>query len=143
VGQAVTVEVSSNDQTSRPERIQLFPPDETSPVPLNLSPEATDVTITDVARSGVYWIRGLDAGSGFSANLSDAATALERIELGDLDQIFGPDQYDLATDREGIEVAENKASQRVSLHSPAILFVLIVFLLEQVLGNRFYGRQGA
>ena len=141
VGQAVTVEVSSNDQSSRPERIQLFPPDEASPVPLNLSPEATNVTITDVARSGVHWIRGLDTGSGFSANLPDAATARERIELSDLDQIFGPDQYVLATDRKGIEVAENKASQRVSLHSPAILFVLIVFLLEQVLGNRFYGRQ--
>jgi hypothetical protein len=55
-----------------------------------------------------------------------------------LDQIFGPERYNLATDREGIEFAENKATQRVSLHSPAILFALAIFLLEQILGNRFY-----
>ena len=45
-------------------------------------------------------------------------------------------------DREGIEFAENKATQRVSLHSPAVLLVLAVFLLEQILGNRFYRSPG-
>ena len=66
--------------------------------------------------------------------------ATDRIDKAQLDQIFAPGQYSLATDRQGIEFAENKATQRVSLRSPAILLALIVFLLEQVLGNRFYRR---
>ncbi|MGI9443075.1 MAG: hypothetical protein ACR2N1_11455, partial [Rubripirellula sp.] len=89
-------------------------------------------------RSGIYWIRGLEPGSGFSTNLPDSALSLQRVGEDQLDQIFGPERYNLATDREGIEFAENKATQRVSLHSPAILFALAIFLLEQILGNRFY-----
>ena len=63
---------------------------------------------------------------------------MNRIGTDQLDQIFGPERYDLVADREGIEFAENKATQRVSLHSPAILVALAIFLLEQILGNRFY-----
>ena len=86
----------------------------------------------------VDWIRGLEPGSGFSTNLPASAISLKRVGEDQLDQIFGPEQYNLVTDRDGIEFAENKATQRVSLHSPAILFALAIFLLEQILGNRFY-----
>ena len=68
---------------------------------------------------------------------------MERIDTPQLDQIFAPGQYSLVTDREGIEFAENKATQRISLHSPAILLALVVFLLEQILSNRFYRRRAA
>ena len=140
-------EGNDSDQPNQPEpsnedvrakRIQLFPPGDTSPVPLNIPADANSVTVQDVSRSGVYWIRGLDPGLGFSANMPSDAIDLNRIDLGQLDQIFGPDQYRLATSREEIEFAENQSSQRVSLHSPAMLLALVIFLLEQVLGNRFY-----
>lgn len=140
VGQPVTLGLPSTDPGARPDRIQLFPPGDTAPVPLNVAPDATQLTVTDVPRSGVYWLRGLPEGTGFSANLPESSTRLERIDPGQLDQVFGPDRYAIVTDREGIEFAETRASKRVSLHSPAILLVLVVFLLEQILGNRFYGR---
>ncbi|MEM1067432.1 MAG: BatA domain-containing protein [Planctomycetota bacterium] len=141
VGSLVTIPIGDQlDLEKRPDRIQLFPPGDASPVPLTVPDDVEKITVTDVSRSGVYWIRGLESGVGFSANLDPSATQLTRIEPGELDQIFGPDQYNLVSDRESIELAENEASQRVSLHSPAILLVLVVFLLEQILGNRFYGR---
>ncbi|MGI9470052.1 MAG: BatA domain-containing protein [Rubripirellula sp.] len=119
-------------------RIQVFPPGDASPVPINVPDNAKQVTVTDTSRAGTYWLRGLQAGAGFSANLSPDAISLSRIDSGQLDQIFGPGGYSLATDRDGIEFAENQATQRVSLHSPAILLALAIFLLEQVLSNRFY-----
>jgi hypothetical protein len=94
--------------------------------------------IRDVTQTGTYWLRGLGIGAGFSANLADDAIDLERISLAELDAILGPEQYSLASNLEEIQFAENKASQRVSLHSPAILLALAVFVLEQILGNRFY-----
>ncbi|HBV61550.1 MAG TPA: hypothetical protein DEF45_00865 [Rhodopirellula sp.] len=120
------------------QKIQIFPPANQPPIPFNITPANQRVTFSDTPRSGIYWIRGLERGSGFSTNLPESALSLQRVGEDQLDQIFGPEQYNLVTDREGIEFAENMATQRVSLHSPAILFALAIFLLEQILGNRFY-----
>jgi hypothetical protein len=100
--------------------------------------DAKQVIATDISRAGTYWLRGADLGAGFSANLPEGAIGLERIDAGRLDQVFGPNQYSLAADREGIEFAENRGSQRVSLYSAGMLMAFALFLLEQVLGNRFY-----
>ncbi len=101
------------------------------------------MTASDVSRAGTYWLRGAALGAGFSANLPSDAIQLGRIDSSQLDQIFGPDQYSFATNREGIEFAESKATQRVSLYSPAMLLALLVFVLEQILGNRFYRSRAA
>ena len=126
------------DDSDLQQKVQIFPPANQPPIPFNVTPANQRITFTDTSRSGIYWIRGLQPGAGFSTNLPGSALSLKRIGPDQLDQIFGPDRYDLATDREGIEFAENRATQRVSLHSPAILFALAIFLLEQILGNRFY-----
>lgn len=128
----------TRDDSGLTQKIQIFPPANQPPIPFNVTPANQRMTFTDTTRSGIYWIRGLEPGSGFSTNLPDSALSLQRVGEDQLDQIFGPERYNLATDREGIEFAENKATQRVSLHSPAILFALAIFLLEQILGNRFY-----
>ncbi|MGB1813739.1 MAG: BatA domain-containing protein [Rubripirellula sp.] len=120
------------------QKIQIFPPANQPPVPFNVTPTNQRITFTDTSRSGIYWIRGLEPGAGFSTNVPASALSLQRIGEDQLDQIFGPERYNLVADREGIEFAENKATQRVSLHSPAILLALAIFLLEQILGNRFY-----
>lgn len=145
VGQPKVITTTQNDGPSQipddsglTQKIQIFPPANQPPVPFNVTPANQQITFTDTPRSGIYWIRGLEAGAGFSTNLPDSAISLQRAGQDQLDQIFGPERYNLATDREGIEFAENKATQRVSLHSPAILFALAIFLLEQILGNRFY-----
>ena len=129
---------ADTQEINSPQRIQVFPPGDASPVPVNIPVDARQVTITDTSRTGTYWLRGLGPGAGFSANLPTSAISLDQIDSGQLDQIFGPGEYNLATDREGIEFAENQSTQRVSLHSPAILLALAIFLLEQILSNRFY-----
>ena len=131
---AQTTRVESNPKL----RIQILPPGDQPPIPLNVAPSTKQVTFTDTSRAGIYWIRGRQPGEGFSANLPSSAISLDRIDKDALDQIFSPERYDLVMDRAGIEFAENKATQRVSLHSPAILVALALFLLEQILGNRFY-----
>jgi hypothetical protein len=136
--QLIRLETEPGGEAAKRQRIQLFPPGDAAPVPLNVPPGAEQIIASDTSRSGTYWLRGTALGAGFSANLPDTAIGLERIDAGVLDLVFGPDQYGLATDREGIEFAENRASQRVSLYSAAMLMALVVFLLEQVLGNRFY-----
>lgn len=138
VGQSQSLSLGEAAKDDSRQRVQLFPPGEGSPVPLEVPPDANRITIGDVTRSGTYWLRGGGAGLGFSANLDDGAIDLARIDPAQLDAIFGPEQYTLARDLEEIQFAENKASQRVSLHSPAILLALAVFVLEQILSNRFY-----
>jgi hypothetical protein len=138
VGQTVSLPLGEAVADDSRRRIQLFPPGEASPVPLEIAPNAERVTFGDTARSGTYWLRGLGSHAGFSANLPPEAIELERIDRVELDSILGPEGYTLARNREEIEFAENRASQRVSLHSPAILLALAAFVLEQILSNRFY-----
>jgi hypothetical protein len=119
-------------------RYQLFPPGDRAPVPLIVDASDEVVTITDVPAAGTYWLRGSRLKAGFSANLDPAATRLSRIGPAALDEWFGSDAYDRINDRDQINLESGDATASVSLHSPAILLVLIVFLLEQILGNRFY-----
>lgn len=120
------------------ERWQLFPPGNTSPVPLSVAADQQQVVASDVSVAGTYWLRGESRSTGFSANLSRAATQTERIDPERLDGWFGPDGYTRVTARGEIDLAETGSEQSISLHSPAILLALVVFLLEQVLSNRFY-----
>ena len=148
VGQPKVIETDQANQNGNPSRIldasgltqkvQIFPPANQPPIPFNVTPANERITFTDTPRSGIYWIRGLEPGSGFSTNLPESSLSLQRVGKDQLDQVFGPERYNLVTNRAGIEFAENEATQRVSLHSPAILFALAIFLLEQILGNRFY-----
>lgn len=138
VGQSQTIEWGDAVAEEASQRLQLFPPGEGTPVPLERPENSRRLTIRDVSRSGTYWLRGFQTGAGFSANLPEDAINLTRIDQLDLDAMFGADQYSLTHNLEEIEFAENRASQRVSLHSPAILLALAVFLVEQLLGNRFY-----
>lgn len=119
-------------------RYQLFPPGDRAPIPLIVDASDEVVTVTDVPAAGTYWLRGGRLKAGFSANLDPAATRLSRIDPAALDEWFGPDAYDRIMDRDRINLESGDATASVLLHSPAILLVLIVFLLEQILGNRFY-----
>ncbi len=131
-------DASSSQEEAKPRRLQLFPPDQASPVPLNVAGDARQVVFNDVSRSGNYWLRGTGRVAGFSANLAEQATRIDRTDPAELDQVFGPDAYALARDRAEIELAESESQKRVSLHSPVMFLALIAFLLEQILSNRFY-----
>ncbi|TWU58208.1 BatA domain-containing protein [Rubripirellula reticaptiva] len=126
--------VAADDST----RLQLFPPSGASPIPIEVSPLASQVVVSETPRAGTYWLRGAEIGLGFSANLPAEAITDGRIDESRLDTIFGPQGYKITTQPKRIELSGNAANARVSLQSPAMLLALIVFLLEQILSNRFY-----
>ncbi len=142
-GEGTEADEPPAEQTAASGRVQLFPPGDRMPIPLNVDEEdPSQLLVRDISRAGTYWIRGRRVRGGFSANLPVSATSLSRIDPAQLDLWFGPDQYSLAITAEEVELAEAGGSAHVSLQSPAMLLALVVFLLEQVLGNRFY-RSGA
>ncbi len=119
-------------------RLQLFAAGQSAPIPINLDAGANQVVIRDVPVAGTYWLRGDQPGAGFSVNMLLDANALTRVDRSRLDQWFGTDGYQLATNRDDVELAESESASRVLLRSPAMLLALIIFLLEQILSNRFY-----
>lgn len=138
----------SGQATPEARRVQLFRPGDRSPIPLPLeASERPQALVGEIPRAGTYWIRGRGLRGGFSANLSPEATSLERLDPSRLDPWFGPEQYTLVDTREAIELASEAGTPTVSLRSPAILLALGAFLLEAILGNRFYrttaGQTGA
>ncbi len=136
--QVVQLPEADSDQDAESRRLQLFPPGDTAPVPINVPQNQSRVVVGDVTRSGTYWLRGAGRNLGFSVNLPPAATSTERIEPTQLSEWFGAGAYNLVTNRDEIELAEIRSANRVSLRSPLMLLVLAVFLLEQILANRFY-----
>lgn len=137
VGNPHTVAIGSVDDQRR-SRLQLFPPRELSAVPIDVDSEATEITLTSIQDPGTYWLRGDGLRTGFSANITEQSTRLERIDLDQLRSVFSADHFKIVTEKGQIDLSGDSASQRMSLHSPAILLALIVFLLEQILSNRFY-----
>ncbi|TWU43014.1 hypothetical protein Q31b_20490 [Novipirellula aureliae] len=140
VGNAPTVSINTVDE-SRRNRLQLFPPEESSAVPIDVDSDATEVTLTNIRNPGTYWLRGDGFKTGFSANITEQATRLDRVDPEELRSAFSADHFKIVTNMEQIDWSGDSASQRVSLHSPAMLLALIVFLLEQILANRFYRRR--
>jgi hypothetical protein len=131
-------------------RLQWFPPVGSNPIPVDV-PEntgsaadaATRVVVGQPKNSGVHWIRGDDQGLGFTVNLPRERLAPRRVEEAELEQLFGNEQYRRIQSLEEMEWSSGDGSQGVSLWSPIMLLALLVFLLEQVLGNRFYRRPPA
>ncbi|MFG0261823.1 MAG: BatA domain-containing protein [Novipirellula sp. JB048] len=122
-------------------RFQLYPPGDAGVVPLDVDSDAAQVTVSNIRVPGTYWIRGKGFNSGFSANLPDNATRLDRVDPAGLLAAFANEEVRLVSEREAIDLSGDQDHQRVSLHSPAMLLALIVFLLEQILGNRFYRKR--
>ncbi len=143
VGQPQTIklidrldQVAENTETSY--KAQLFAPGNPGAIPLIIDPSAENIVVPEVERSGTYWIRGSSFQSGFSANLPVTATAVAQVDTSLLDEWFGSDNYQYVSDTDEIDISHSQESTSVALQSPAMLLALIVFLLEQILSNRFY-----
>ncbi|XZE52617.1 BatA domain-containing protein [Planctomycetaceae bacterium SH139] len=117
-------------------RWQLFAPDQ-PPAPLDANEQ---VLVPGIARQvGNYWLRGAQGElAGFSANLPERATRLARTDAENLDLLFGLDQYQLVRDRDEIQLAEGESSDGRPLYAMVMLVVMVLFILEQLLANRFY-----
>ena len=134
-------------------RLQWFPPLVNSPLPVEIPDLSENVRrdpTSPVTRlrqrlligrpkhAGVHWLRGAQPGLGFTVNVSRDQLNPTRAEQSTLDGLFGPEGYQLMTDLDQMKWTASDQDAAVSLWSPMMLAVLLAFLLEQVLANRFY-----
>ena len=132
LGEPVVLTRAGEDATS----YQLFAPGQ-PPVQVDTADQTIVPGVPTVA--GNYWLRTVGAPPlGFSANLVSGATELERVPVEVLDEVFGQEQYQLVRDKTEIELADGESSQARSIYPFAMLLIAAVFILEQLLANRFY-----
>jgi hypothetical protein len=129
---------AGNEAERSQRRIQLFSTNSAQAVPIDVNPSADSVVVSEVSDRGTYWLRGTGLASGFSANLPEDSDITRRIDPSKLDEWFGAGNYALVQNASDIDFSRGSQTTSVLLQSPAMLLALIVFLLEQVLSNRFY-----
>lgn len=144
VGQPVAVAVApeaASPSADAASRFQLFAPE--SPAVRIDAGEGIIVPGAPLV-AGNYWLRGAGGQQyGYSANLDESATRLARVDADRLDAVLGAENYRLVRDRDDVQWAEGEASDSRPLYAGVMLVVAGLFLLEQILSNRFYqqGRQ--
>ncbi|HMB07657.1 MAG TPA: BatA domain-containing protein [Isosphaeraceae bacterium] len=79
---------------------------------------------------------------GFSVNPPLAETQLTALGAGDLDALFGKDNYKLATDAESLRRATEQARIGHEIFPWLMFLILILVTAENLLANTFY-REGA
>ena len=146
---AITIERPGNtdDETQR-HRLQWFPPVATTPIPIEVPPgDSQSSSVADRIRlpigrpshSGVHWVRGERPGLGFTVNARRDDLIVQRVDASFLATRFGEDSVRMISAIEDMDWTAGTGPSTVSLWSPIMLVALVVFLLEQVLSNRFYG----
>ena len=130
--------VLPNARDRRPERYQLF-------TPLGQLQEVTavddQVSVRFTSLPGPYRLKGHRGGPvvrGFSVNLPETASCLERLDREALDPILGPDRYHYARDQQEIVWGVGQARRGREFYPILILLVALVLGLEHLLANRFY-----
>ena len=116
-------------------RFQLFSP---SGAPVVVESSVSQVTPGPPPIAGNYWLRGSQAILGYSANLEPSATNLDRIEDDQLNEILGGGNYHLVREREQLDWTATTGSVAQPFYAQIMLLVCGVFVLEQLLANRFY-----
>ncbi|KAA5539600.1 hypothetical protein FYK55_23825 [Roseiconus nitratireducens] len=148
VGTPVSIVIEQSTPEQDPRRLQWFPPDVSTPIPVDVP--ATDsedtsserrIVIGRPERSGVHWIRGDRVGLGFTVNVPRDGLDPAAIDPSQLDEWFGSERVRRIETLTDMDWTSGSERQSVSLWSPVMLLALIVFLLEQILGNRFYRRR--
>jgi peroxiredoxin len=123
---------------SLPGRLQWFRPGQSMSLPIKKEPDWSSISLDQNDRSGTYWIRGSQPSLGYSVNLDDLSTSLERIDTASLTKPKGFEKFQLVTSLDEIDFQGDDDQQRLPLQSPIMLLALSAFLIEQYLGNRFY-----
>ncbi|MCM2373892.1 BatA domain-containing protein [Aporhodopirellula aestuarii] len=133
---------SNNDETDnrlspQAQSVELYAPghDSGRTIPWT-TPE---ITIRETETPGTYFMRGVELWSGFSANLSPAWSRGETTNYATLRAWLGEEKWSITREIESLSLTgSGGGSVAVSLHAPLTLLVVLVFLAEQLLSNRFY-----
>lgn len=167
VGQTAVLEVDTGifetdpSLTLEPGSWQVFP---SGRLPFEPQVQAVDesaiLSIRDLSTPGTYFLRRFatsapkTSGGGVSANLPLAWSNSGRIEIEDLEKWFGRRSEQESDDRDEQQVSrwsinddvdqvslvsDGGGGGAISLHGPLMLLAVLVFVVEQLLSNHFYG----
>jgi len=137
-----TVQIS-NASTTYPDRYQLFTPDADVQDTRVL---AETIQIPFTQHPGAYRLKGIQNGPivrGFSVNVPEQYSDLQRLTSAALERRLNGIDFHVARSRHEIEFGVRQ--RRVGQEFYPLLLVLfaIVFFLEHLMSNRFYGQQQA
>lgn len=109
---------------------------------IDIPPGTTNLLIPDVDQLGNYRVRGVETDAkferGFSVNAAAAESRLDRLTKDELDARLLPDRYSVARDVENLQ--RNVKTGRLGREAfpMVVLFLLLVFVGEHLVANRFY-----
>ncbi len=108
----------------------------------DIPPGTTNLLVPDVDQLGNYRVRGIETDAkferGFSVNAAAAESRLDRLTKDELDAHLLPERYSVARDVENLQ--RNVKTGRLGREAfpMIVLFLLIVFVGEHLVANRFY-----
>ncbi len=106
----------------------------------NIRSENSKLVIPATNNSGHYRLRlDQERTTGFSTNLSTAATQVNRLDPEKLDDILGEDRYTLARGTKEINRGIGRARVGRELFPFLMLCVVGILVMEYLVSNRFYG----
>ena len=131
-----------NDTRIYPEQYRLYSPRNEEPGQVFSNDELLRYRFTDTP--GHYRLKAAQGGvvlRGFSARLPDRLTDLSRFDEAELDELLGKGQYSLARDQ--FEVQREQGAMRIGREFYPLLVILlvIIFVVEWVFSNLFYGNR--
>ncbi|MDP6445340.1 MAG: hypothetical protein QF805_16190, partial [Pirellulaceae bacterium] len=127
-----------NHSLRDPAKYQLFAP---GADPQELAARESQVSVVFTETPGAYRLKGFRGGPivrGFAVNYRADTADLARLDVKQLDGVFGEDRWSLVEQMTEIERAQG--AQRVGREFYPLLMVVLVMLLgmEHLLANRFY-----
>jgi len=133
----------SHDVATDPEQYQLFIPQED---PLARQPRDGKILVRDTRNVGAYRLKGNRGGPvlrGFAVNYPASQSDLQRLSVEDLNELLGPDRYQLARNQQEIEFGVRNKRIGQEFYPFLIMLLALVLALEQTLANRFYRKEPA
>jgi len=132
--------VLPNDSRIHPDRYQLFTPSEE---PQEARSQDGEVVVRFTEHAGAYRLKGVKDGPvvrGFAVNLLPEATDLTRLSREELDSRLGKGRYQLARDKDEIELGVGEARVGREFYSHLLVLLVVVLGIEHLMANRFYRR---
>ena len=99
------------------------------------------IAISDEARSGHYDLAPSGNAppiAGFTVNQAAVESDFTRLSQEDLDEVLGPDRYGLARDIDELKAEINIADIGKEVFPVLMVLVIVAFLGEHLVANRFY-----
>ena len=113
----------------------------------DVQPGATNLILQESDQLGNYHVQGVEMEGkferGFSVNPDPAESRLERLSKVELDAHLGSERYSLARDIENLQRAVKTGRLGREAFPMVVLAILIFFVAESVVANRFYKSEQA